>query len=109
MYKRFKTVTKIVSEFKKQIGEENFEHSYSELCEEPTIKFFTQSEMKLTSIKCELNEGIKKVEEIAVQTEDVGVVLPEEQMWLYKMFKLQTIKNLYVNQYVTFSPQGYSY
>ena len=43
MYKRFKTVTRIVAEFKKEFGDDKFEDSYRELCSEPSIKFFTEA------------------------------------------------------------------
>ena len=41
MYKRFKTVNKIVAEFKKEIGEEKFDEEYQKLIVEPSIKFYT--------------------------------------------------------------------
>ena len=43
MYKRYKTVNRIVSEFKKEIGEENFETAYNELRLQQNIKFYTEA------------------------------------------------------------------
>lgn len=51
MYKRFKTVNRIVSEFKKEIGENNFMEAFTNLSLEPTIKFVTEMELKPFSQK----------------------------------------------------------
>ena len=109
MYKRFKTVNRIVTEFKKEIGEENFETQYRELSEEPSIKFYTETEIKVITVKSEISEIIKKVENVGVQTENKGVVIPEEEAELYNLFKLQAFKSLYLNPYMIQYPQSFSF
>ena len=50
--------------------------------------------MKLTALKNELNYEVeKKMESVGIQTEG-EVMLPESEMYLYRMFKLQMMKNM---------------
>ena len=63
----------------------------------------------MITVKSEGSEIIKKVENIGVQTENKGVVIPEEEAELYNMFKLQAFKSLYLNPYMIQYPQSFSF
>jgi len=38
--------------------------------------------------------GLKNVKDIEVQTEEAGMIIPTDEIWLYKMFKLERMSTL---------------
>ncbi len=51
VYKRFRTLTRIVAEFKKEIGEQPFREAYAQLAQDPKIRFITEAEIKTVSLQ----------------------------------------------------------
>ena len=84
MYKRFKTITRIVNELKKETGEENFSEAYQRLCKDPLIKFVTEMEIKSLPSREETKEEKKASVEVAVQTEaPEGPCLTANERWMF--------------------------
>lgn len=67
IYKRFKTISRIVAEFKKEFGESHFQEAYSRLSSDPTIKFMTELNFKVHSRE-ETQHSERAVVEVAIQT-----------------------------------------
>lgn len=67
IYKRFRTISRIVAEFKKEFGESQFQEAYSRLSSDPTIKFMTELNFKVHSRE-ETQHSEKAVVEVAIQT-----------------------------------------
>lgn len=87
MYRRFKTINKIVALFKAELGPAAFDTAYADLSSDPLIRFVTEGESKSSSGTGDSQEVGRVGSSCGTQTEGAVVVMSTAEMQQWEMFR----------------------